>query len=80
MAINGCAECLKTQPVLDRLPEALHRLRQNLRDQERHATEGGFGAATPSAKRPAKANTTPSLAPKWQGARPGTPGGWAAGL
>lgn len=71
MAIHGCAECLKKQREIDRLTEELQRLRQKLRYQERHATEGFFGSATPSAKRPVKANTTPSQEPKRRGARPG---------
>jgi len=31
MAINGCAECLKKQREIDRLAEALQRLKQKLR-------------------------------------------------
>jgi transposase len=71
MAINGGAECLQKQREIDRLTEAHQRLRQKLRSQVRQATEGFFGSATPSAKRPIKANSTPSLAPKPKGARPG---------
>src|SRR6266699_5721687 len=74
MVINGCAECLKKQREIDRLTEALQRLKQKLRYQERQATEGFFGSATPSAKRPVKTNTSPPLAPKPKGARPGHPG------
>ena len=71
MALNGCAECLKKQPEIDRLTEELQRLRQKLRYQERQVTEGFFGSATPSAKRPVNANTPPAQAPKRKGARPG---------
>jgi transposase len=74
MAINGCAECLKKQREIDRLTEELQRLRQKLRYQERQATEGFFGSATPSAKRPVKANTPPPKVPQRKGARPGHPG------
>jgi hypothetical protein len=74
MAINGCAECLKTPRAIDRLTEALQRLKQKLRYQERQATGGFFGSATPSAKLPVKANTPPPQAPKRQGARLGHPG------
>jgi transposase len=74
MALNGCAECLKKQREIDWLTEALQRLKQKLRYQERQATEGFFGAATPSAKLPAKANTPSPQAPKRRGARPGHPG------
>src|SRR5262249_44633286 len=44
---------------------------KKLRYQERQATEGFFGAATPSAKRPVKANTPPPPAAKRRGAQPG---------
>jgi transposase len=71
MAINGCAECLKKPRAIDRLAEALQRLKQKLRYQERQATEGFFGAATPSAKRPIKADTPLPKVPKRNGARPG---------
>lgn len=74
MAMNGCAECLKKPREIDRLTEALQRLKQQLRDQARQVTEGFFGSATPSAKRPVKANTPPPPAPKRKGARPGHPG------
>ncbi len=74
LAINGCAECLKQQREIDRLTEALQRLRQQRRYQERQATAGFFGSATPSAKRPVKANTPPPKVPKRKGARPGHPG------
>jgi Magnesium chelatase, subunit ChlI len=71
MAMNGCAECLKKPREIDRLAEALQRLKQKLRDQGRQTTEGFFGSATPSAKRPVKANTPPPTVPKHKGARPG---------
>src|SRR5262245_3785559 len=74
MALNGCTECLKKQREIDRLTEALQRLRQKLRYQERQATEGFFGSATPSAKLPVKANTPLSKALKRKGAQPGHPG------
>jgi len=74
MALHGCAECLKKQQKIDRLTEALQRLQQKLRYQERQATEGFFGSATPSAKLPVKANTPLATAPRRKGARPGHPG------
>jgi hypothetical protein len=67
MAINGCAECLKKQREIDRLTEELQRLKQKLRYQERQATEGFFGSATPSAQLPVKPNTQPPKAPKGKG-------------
>jgi transposase len=74
MTLNGCTACLKKQREIDRLTEELQRLRQKLRYQERQATEGFFGSATPSAKLPVKANTPPSKALKRKGAQPGHPG------
>ena len=74
MAMNGCAECLKKQREIDRLTEELQRLKQKLRYQERQATAGFVGAATPAAKRPVQPNTPPPPAPKPKGARPGHPG------
>jgi transposase len=70
-AITGCAEGLKKQREIDRLTEEIQGLRQTLRNQERQAIEGIFGSATPSAKRPVKANTLPAQEPKRKGARPG---------
>jgi hypothetical protein len=64
MAINGCAECPKKQRKIDRLTEELQRLKQKLRYQERQATKGFFGSATPSAKRPVKTNTLPPTGPR----------------
>jgi transposase IS66-like protein len=74
MALNGCAECLQKPREIDRLTEELYRLKQTLRYQERQATEGFFGSATPSAQRPVKANTPPSQARRRRGAQPGHPG------
>jgi hypothetical protein len=74
MARNGCTACLKKPREIERLTEALQRLRQKLRYQERPAAEGFVGAATPSAKQPVKATTPPAQALKRQGAQPGHPG------
>ena len=74
MAMNGCPECLRKQREIDRLTEEHQRLKQRLRYQERRATEGFFGSATPSAKLPVKANTPPAQEPRRKGARPGHPG------
>jgi hypothetical protein len=73
-AIHGCAECLKKPRAIARLTEALQRLKQQLRYQERQAMEGFFGAATPSAQLPVKTNPPPPPAPTPKGARPGHPG------
>jgi len=50
---------LQKQQVIDRLQEEVARLKDKLRYQERTAKEGPFGAATPSAKIPFKANSAP---------------------
>jgi transposase len=71
MAMNGGVECLKKPREIDRLTEEIQGLRQQLRYQERRATEGFFGSATPSAKRPVKANTASAPEPRRKGARPG---------
>jgi transposase len=62
---------LKKQLVLDRLQEAMVRLKAKLRYQERTAREGPFGSSTPSAKVPVKANTPPDSSQRRGGARPG---------
>jgi transposase len=71
MAINGCAACLKKPRAIERLTEEIRGLRQKLRDQERRAHAGFFGSATPSAKRPVKANPPSAPEPRRKGARPG---------
>jgi transposase len=71
MALNRGAECLKKQREIARLTEENHRLKPRLRYQARQAREGFFGASTPSAKRPVKANTAPAQAAKPRGGRPG---------
>ena len=74
MAIHGCAEGLNKQPEIDRLTEALQRLKQKLRYQERQAIEGLFGSATPSATRPIRANTPSPRPPSGKEHGRGTPG------
>jgi hypothetical protein len=74
MALKGGTECLQQPRAIDRLTAALQRLRQQLRAQERHAPEGFFGLATPSANLPVTANSPPSKALKPKGAQPGHPG------
>ena len=74
MALKGCAEGLQKPPEIARRTAALRPLRQKLRDPERQATAGFFGAATASAKHPVKAHPPPATPLKRQGAQPGPPG------
>lgn len=69
-----CEGCLAKQRRIDQLLEENQRLKDQLRYRERRATEGFFGAATPSARRPVKANSPPERQAKRGGARPGHPG------
>jgi len=69
-----CEGCLARQRRIDQLLEENQRLKAQLRYRERQATEGFFGASTPSARRPVKANSRPEFQAKRGGARPGHPG------
>jgi hypothetical protein len=64
LATTYCPVCLQKQLVIDRLQEEIVRLKARLRHQERTAKEGHFGASTPSAKIPLKANTPPEGSPR----------------
>jgi transposase len=69
-----CAGCLEKQRRIDQLLEENQRLKAQLRYRERQGTEGFFGSATPSARRPVKANSRPEHQGQRGGARPGHPG------
>jgi len=69
-----CAGCLEKQRRIDQLLEENQRLKAQLRYRERQAREGFFGSATPSARRPVKANSPAERQGKRGGARPGHPG------
>ena len=69
-----CEGCLAKQRRIDQLLEENQRLKAQLRYRERQATEGFFGASTPSARRPVKSNSPPEAQGKRGGARPGHPG------
>jgi len=66
-----CEGCLEKQRRIDQLLEENQRLKAQLRYRERQAAEGFFGSATPSAHRPAKANSAPEQRGRKGGARPG---------
>jgi transposase len=65
---------LQKQQKIDRLEEALKRVKDKLRHQERTAREGPFGASTPSSKVPLKANSLEQNQARKGGAKPGHPG------
>ncbi len=69
-----CEGCLEKQRRIDQLLEENQRLKAQLRYRERQAAEGFFGSATPSARRPVKANSPPEHQGRRGGARPGHPG------
>lgn len=52
-----CAECVTKQEEIFRLREAVKQLKAKLRIQQRQITEGYFGSATPSSKKPVKQNS-----------------------
>lgn len=51
-----CTECVKKQEEIYRLRAEVKKLKAKLRIQERKITEGYFGSATPSSKKPVKNN------------------------
>ena len=69
-----CAECFEKQCVIDRLTEENLRLKAQLKYQQRQATEGFFGSATPSSKKPVKSNTAPEERSKKGGGKIGHKG------
>jgi len=73
MSRSFCAECLRKQQEIDRLTEEVKRLRGKLCYQQRREKEGFFGSATPSSKKPVKANA-PAREAKRKGAKPGHKG------
>lgn len=69
-----CKACLEKLREIDRLKEEITSLRAKLRYEERKGTEGYFGAATPSSKKPVKSNSREEKQKKLGGARPGHKG------
>ena len=51
-----CSECIKKQEEICRLRAEVQQLKAKLRIQERKISEGYFGSATPSSKKPVKNN------------------------
>ena len=69
-----CTGCLEKQLRIDELTAQVEHLRGRLRHQERTGREGNFGSATPSAKKPFKANGSEENRLKKGGARTGHTG------
>lgn len=74
MSLRVCAGCFEKQREIDQLKDENQRLKQKVRDQVRREKEGFFGASTPSAKIPVKANTQEAKEPKPKGGKPGHKG------
>ena len=51
-----CPQCIEKQEEIYRLREEVKKLKVQLRIQQRKITEGYFGSATPSSKKPVKNN------------------------
>ncbi len=66
-----CRGCLEKQLKIDRLEEELRLLKAKLRYQQRTASEGPFGASTPSSKLPFKSNSLQENQARKGGARAG---------
>ena len=69
-----CEACFEKQKEIDRLKEENKRLKDNLRRQERKATEGFFGSSTPSSQVPVKPTSLEENQRRKGGAKPGHPG------
>ena len=72
--VNLCEGCLEKQREIDRLREEVQRLKAKLKQRERKAQEGPFGSATPSSRKPVKANREEDKRAKRGGAKKGHPG------
>jgi transposase len=70
-----CPQCIEKQEEIYRLREEVKKLKVQLRIQQRKITEGYFGSATPSSKKPVKNNCDkPAKQKNRGGARLGHPG------
>ena len=74
MKRSFCEQCFKKQQRIDRLTEENERLKGALNCRRRREKEGFFGSATPSSKRPVKANTCEEQEKKKRGAKAGHKG------
>jgi hypothetical protein len=69
--LRYCKECLAKQQKINELEEENARLKAQVRRQERTATEGFFGASTPSSRVPVKPNTLPDCQARRGGGQAG---------
>ena len=70
-----CRECVKKQEQIYLLRAEVKQLKAKLRIQQRQITEGYFGSATPSSKKPLKSNSDNNIKTKNRGgAKKGHPG------
>jgi len=72
--LSYCPACLDKQRQISELQEELRRLKDRLRYQERTASEGPFGSATPSSKIPVKPSSLPERQAKTGGGKVGHKG------
>lgn len=72
--MSFCAACFEKQRKIDELTEENRRLKAQLKRQQRQATEGFFGSATPSSKKPVKSNADPEERSKKGGGQIGHKG------
>jgi len=71
VSANLCEACLEKQRQIDRLKEEVARLRIQLSRKKRQDKAGYWGASTPSAQQPLKANSPEAERNKQGGAKPG---------
>jgi AraC-like DNA-binding protein len=66
-----CEGCFEKQRLIDQQKEEIATLKAKLRYQQRQASAGFFGSATPSAQKPLKPNSLEENQKKCGGAKPG---------
>jgi len=72
--VGFCEACFQKQREIDLLKQEVASLRGQLKYRTKQQQEGFFGASTPSAKKPVKANVDTRNTPKPRGGRPGHKG------
>jgi transposase len=72
--VNLCEGSLEKQREIDRLREEVQQLKAKLNHRERKQQAGVFGSATPSSRKPHKANSEQNQRPTQGGVKKGHPG------
>jgi hypothetical protein len=72
--VNLCEGCLEKQREIDRLREEVQRLKARLSQRQRKQPAEVFGSATPSSRKPPKANSQADQRAQQGGAKKGHPG------